>query len=134
MPEGGAMRNPLRITVLVGLTGVWFTAHAVDDAYKVARDQANATYKADRKGCKDLSGEARQNCLHIAKEKREAAMMDAEKLKTHGSWLHGDASRAEQSYSQLPASGAATTSQPRTAGNQPGEFMGNAPTSANSPT
>ena len=101
-----------------------FSALAVDDAYKTARDQANATYKADRKGCKDMSGEARQNCLHIAKEKREAAMMDAKKLKTHGSWWHGDSSQTEQSYSKLPASGAGTPSQ-QTAGNQPGQFMGN---------
>ena len=121
------MRIPPRITLLVALTGVWFTAHAVDDAYKTARKQAKDTYEMDRKGCKDMSGEARQNCLHIAAEKRDAAMADAKKLKTHGAWLHGDASQTEQSYSNLPASGAGSSSQPRTAGNQPGEFMGNAP-------
>ena len=119
------MRIPPGITLLVALAGVWFTAHAADDAYKTARDQAKATYKADRKGCKNMSGEARQNCLHIAKEKRDAAMMDADKLKTHGTWWHGDASQTEQSYSKLPASGTGSSSQPRTAGNQPGEFMGN---------
>ena len=113
------------------LAAASLTAHAADDAYKTARKQANATYKMDRKACKDKSGEERQNCLHIAIEKRDAAMADAKKLKTHGGTLHGDASQTEQSYSKLPASGDESASHPRTAGNQPGEFMGNAPTSAN---
>jgi len=118
------------ILTATALAAASFAAHAVDDAYKTARDQADTTYKADRKGCKDMSGEARQNCLHIAKEKRDASMAEAKKLKTHGANLHGDASQTEQSYSKLPASGAETSSQSRTAGNQPGESMGNAPISA----
>ena len=117
------------ILAAAALAAATFSAYSANDAYKTARDQANATYKADRKACKDTSGEARQDCLRIATEKRRAEMAEAKKLKTHGALLNGDASQTKQSYSQLPASGAGSSSQ-RTAGNQPGESMGNAPISA----
>jgi hypothetical protein len=128
------MGNFLKITVAAALAGASFSTLAVDDAYKAARDQANNTYKMDRKGCKGFSGKEREDCLHQAKSKHDQAIIEAKKLKTHGAYLHGDASQAPTSYSKLPASGDATASQGRTAGNQPGQFMGNAPGSANGTT
>lgn len=114
----------LPIILTLALSAATVTSYAVDDAYKSARKQAKDTYEMDRKACKDKSGDERHNCLNIAKQKRDAAIADAKKLKTHGARLHGDASQTEQSYSKLPASGAGIGSQPRTAGNQPGQFMG----------
>jgi len=128
------MTQHFSIIAAAALAAASFTAHAADEAYKNARKQADQTYKMDRKGCKGFSGDERQNCLHQAKAKHDQEIGEARKLKTHGAALHGDASQTRNSASQLPANGAASASQPNTAGNKPGEFMGNAPGSANGTT
>jgi hypothetical protein len=122
--------QPLSIVIGAYFAAAGFAAHAADDAYKNARKQADETYKMDKKNCKGMDRKDRDTCMHQAKSKHDQEIGEARKLKTHGAARHGDASQTQTSASQLPANGAASASQPRTAGNRPGEFMGNAPGSA----
>jgi len=88
------MGDFLKIILAAALATASFAAPAVDEAYKDARKQAKAAYKADKKACQDLSREERKTCMSEAKARRDEAMRVAQKLKSTGGTLHGDASQA----------------------------------------
>jgi len=73
--------TPLRLSILVA--GVFalssaFAANTDKAMYKAAKDQAGATYKADKAACDKLAGNTKDICVQEAKAKEKLAKAEAE--------------------------------------------------------
>jgi len=73
--------TPLRLSVLVAgvfaLSSV-FAANTGNTEAKAAKDQATATYKADKAACDKLAGNTKDICVQEAKAKEKVAKAEAE--------------------------------------------------------
>lgn len=73
--------TPLRLSLLVaGLFAVssTFAANTGKEEYKAAKDQAEATYKADKGACDKMAGNTKDICVQEAKAKEKVAKAEAE--------------------------------------------------------
>ncbi len=142
------------ILVLTVLAFVSAGAWAKDDGVKVARDQANATYEMDKKGCQPLGKDEKKDCMRRAsaehaqqieevrdmekaqakerKSARKEKRDEKRRLKAHSG---GDRSyeESESSQMQLPSPGAQSDLSKPTAKHTPGMYMGKAPVTAMGP-
>ena len=77
-------------------------AFAADDDAKIARKQANDTYKADKKACEAMKGKEEKDCMKQAKAKHSQAMSQVKKMKKEHKASTG-ASTAPSSSDAAPA-------------------------------
>jgi Ni/Co efflux regulator RcnB len=75
------MSKTLSILVAAAFASASFGAYAADDAAKMARKQANDTYKTDKAACKPMKGDEKKDCMKQAKAKHSQAIADMKAMK-----------------------------------------------------
>jgi hypothetical protein len=73
--------NPIRCALAIAAVLAMPLAHAATGdkaAYKASKDSISAAYKADKKACDSLSGNAKDICMEEAKGKEKVAKAEAE--------------------------------------------------------
>jgi hypothetical protein len=139
-------------SILIGaaLASLSAGALAASDGVDGVREQAKATYNADRKACAALPGEERKNCLNRARaqynqaraearrmeaeQKREKAKARAEArdVKKRKKVSSGGGPNPATAGSNRPAAGAESAGE-RAVAPDPGAGMGKAPEGAGPP-
>lgn len=143
--------KPLNFLVAAALGCMSAGAFAKDDGLEGVKDQAKATYKMDKKACEPLPRDEQKRCEHRAKAQYDQATADLRRMKAEqrkedaaaraekrdrkerldvgsgGYQAHGDGIPGS---SKIPAAGAQSSFDQRTAKPEPGKTMGNAPLTA----